>query len=131
MSRQAHERKAASSPTQWIEGDFASVAIAANDEQVLARCRVVLRWMIGQPAIADVHSVHNCQFQRSATLDHEPAHVRPYGTPRVIRNRPRTQLPHFGSHNTPSFGDRERGIYVRYRGASRKTCARYERPATR
>jgi hypothetical protein len=45
---------------QRIEGHFASFVIAANDQQVLARCRIVAGWMIGRSAIADVHSVHDC-----------------------------------------------------------------------
>jgi hypothetical protein len=60
-----------SAPAQWIEVDFASVAIAAKDQQ---GCRIVPGWMIGNPIIADLHSVHDGQFERSATLDHAPTH---------------------------------------------------------
>jgi hypothetical protein len=35
--------------------------------------------MIGQPAIADIQPVYDCQFERSAALDHTPAHVGLYG----------------------------------------------------
>jgi len=58
-----------------IEERFAVIAVAPDDEEFLARRRIVSPRIIAYPAVADVHTVHDRQTKRPAALDHSPAHA--------------------------------------------------------
>jgi hypothetical protein len=63
------------SPAQWVERHFASVVIAADYQQILARRGVPTRRIVMDAAVARVQALDDGEAHRSAALDDPPTHV--------------------------------------------------------
>jgi len=63
-------------PAERVKRDFAGPVLAADDQQVLARCGIPPRRVIVEAAIADVQPIDNGVTQWSAALNYSPAHAR-------------------------------------------------------
>src|SRR5262249_48014003 len=65
-------------PAQRVERHLSCLAIAANDQQILARRAVPPRRIVVHAAVARVHAIDDGIAQRAAALDDPPTHRTAY-----------------------------------------------------